>query len=402
VIRERVPGSIIVPATTRTGFGIDFGPATRIPPVVASTEAAFSRGRFVTAMRVLLHEFITSGALASQVLPDSLLREGLAMRDAIAADLLAAGVRELVVTCDARVPGVAGATNVTVHDSDHERRVFADLCSACDATLVIAPELGGTLLDRVTTSERLGRRSLNCHSDAIALCSDKLALARRLIAAGCATIPTFTPAEALKGPGIPWPCIVKPRYGAGSQQISLCRTRQELLEALAGFRSEAVHDGAIVQPYIVGRALSVAGLWGADGAPPGRLFPVAEQRLSTDGHCAYEGGMIPAADVDAAGIEVLVGTCVQHVPGLRGYVGFDFIVPDDSPSQPLLVEINPRLTTSYVGYRQLAVDNLARHWLDDDATDVPWRSGIIQFTPNGSCRHTQPQERSNAVADRTP
>ena len=33
-------------------------------------------------------------------------------------------------------------------------------------------------------------------------------------------------------------------------------------------------------------------------------------------------------------------------PGLWGYVGIDLI---DSPAGPLVLEINPRLTTSYVG-----------------------------------------------------
>jgi predicted ATP-grasp superfamily ATP-dependent carboligase len=74
------------------------------------------------------------------------------------------------------------------------------------------------------------------------------------------------------------------------------------------------------------------------------------------------------------------------VPGLRGYVGVDLIVPDDNPDRPIVVEINPRLTTSYIGYRRLTDDNLAARMLDADASPPPiaWREGFVTFDAAGN------------------
>jgi predicted ATP-grasp superfamily ATP-dependent carboligase len=74
------------------------------------------------------------------------------------------------------------------------------------------------------------------------------------------------------------------------------------------------------------------------------------------------------------------------LPNLAGYVGFDVVVPFDSPRQPLIVEINPRLTTSYLGYRALADDNLAERLLASAPSHIPicWKSGSVAFLPDGS------------------
>jgi hypothetical protein len=37
--------------------------------------------------------------------------------------------------------------------------------------------------------------------------------------------------------------------------------------------------------------------------------------------------------------------------------------PTGAPREPLLVEINPRFTTSYVGYRRLSAGNLFARWM---------------------------------------
>ena len=45
------------------------------------------------------------------------------------------------------------------------------------------------------------------------------------------------------------------------------------------------------------------------------------------------------------------------IPGLTGYVGVDLVLTEDSA---LLIEINPRLTTSYIALRQVTPVNLAK------------------------------------------
>jgi predicted ATP-grasp superfamily ATP-dependent carboligase len=53
----------------------------------------------------------------------------------------------------------------------------------------------------------------------------------------------------------------------------------------------------------------------------------------------------------------LACAAVSLVPGLKGYVGVDLVLTDNGVQ---LIEINPRLTTSYIGLRQVVRTNLAQ------------------------------------------
>jgi predicted ATP-grasp superfamily ATP-dependent carboligase len=186
--------------------------------------------------------------------------------------------------------------------------------------------------------------------------------------------------------------VVKPRYGAGSQSTWLCRTRREVEQRLAEFDPRDPLRQAILQPYLAGRALSVAALFGEDGVLR-QLFPPAEQLLTDDGTFQYRGGRVPAAIAHPQQLEVLIRRAAACVPGLRGYVGFDVLELDAGYS--LLVEINPRLTTSYVGYRWLTDDNLARGLLaPDEVAPIAWRSREIEYSSAGevTVRETRGEE----------
>jgi tyramine---L-glutamate ligase len=124
------------------------------------------------------------------------------------------------------------------------------------------------------------------------------------------------------------------------------------------------HSQRIVQPFIPGRALSTAVLIDSrDGRID--ILPLGEQRLTNDGRFGYRGGRIPAVDLaPALATEAidLVGEACRTLPGLSGWVGFDLIVSSQAPPVRI-VEVNPRLTTSYVGYRRLTGANLAARML---------------------------------------
>ena len=65
---------------------------------------------------------------------------------------------------------------------------------------------------------------------------------------------------------------------------------------------------------------------------------------------SYEGGRSPL-DHPSAGkaIDAAVRTC-DALPGLRGYVGVDVVL---TASDAVVIEVNPRLTTAYLGVRSV-------------------------------------------------
>lgn len=284
---------------------------------------------------------------------------------------------------------VPAVTVVSPDGPEDERRVLVEQAAAAERTLVIAPEFHDLLAERSEAVLAAGGTLLGSAPEVARRCGDKLGLSRLLTDRSPRPIPhirTFALSHSERPDDLPYPIVIKPRCGAGSTNTFLIRSAAELSRRLREPFDPQDLPPDVWQPYVRGRALSVACLVHpsrADGAPADvDVFPVGEQRLSDDGRFAYRGGVIPAHGIDAEPIRALVLRLIECLgQGMRGYVGFDVLVPDDEPTQPLLVEINPRLTTSYLGYRALTEENLAARMLPNVRTrgDVTWNARRIEF-----------------------
>jgi predicted ATP-grasp superfamily ATP-dependent carboligase len=91
----------------------------------------------------------------------------------------------------------------------------------------------------------------------------------------------------------------------------------------------------------------------------GRILPLSlnRQLIATGQHLQYQGSHIPFHHKAEDQAVELACSAAKLISGLRGYVGVDLVLTNDSPQ---LIEINPRLTTSYIGLRQVAQQNLAQ------------------------------------------
>lgn len=317
------------------------------------------------------------------------------MLGALVEDLSRISGVQVVTTWDARL-GPHPFRNVAVSIAERallsRRLQLEGLSLSCDATFLIAPEFDGVLFDLCRSVETTGGRLLTSGSAAVHLCTDKLQLAAVLQDAGVRTIPTrqlswddASPPETSEHV-LHFPVVIKPRDGAGSVCNHLIRNQNdfERLQFVPG--ADVQRRSYISQPFVAGRPVSVAVLV-SDSAGEANAYPVAEQFLSDDGRFFYRGGRIPARNVDQASIQAAALAACRCVPGLRGYVGVDLIVPADANTSPIVVEINPRLTTSYLGYRALATENLAESMLPGRANrPIEWRSGEVEFDAAGNLK----------------
>ena len=242
-----------------------------------------------------------------------------------------------------------------------------------DYTLVVAPESGGRLEHLCREVIRVGGRLLGPSPDAVRLTSDKLDLARHWERHGVSTPATWQLGEEPAGMAV----VIKPRDGAGSQATQRAIGRSVSTNQTGGW-SEAM----IAQRYIPGFAASVAFLIGPHTRLP--LVP-CQQLLSDDGRFQYRGGRLPIAPDLADRAVRIAAAAVGCVPGLSGYVGVDVVLSDDG--RDWAIEINPRLTTSYVGLRALARFNLAEAMLaaicGHPLPELAWRHDEITFSPSG-------------------
>ena len=148
-------------------------------------------------------------------------------------------------------------------------------------------------------------------------------------------------------------------------------------------RQEGVVGDMLLQPFVQGTPASVAFLVGPRQQLA--LLPSA-QHLSADGRFRYLGGALPLPPGLAHRAIHLGEQAVAAVAGLQGYVGVDLVLADDGGDQ--VIEINPRLTTSYIGLRRLAGGNLAeamlRVFTGEVAEELDWCQQAVRFTADGS------------------
>jgi predicted ATP-grasp superfamily ATP-dependent carboligase len=100
------------------------------------------------------------------------------------------------------------------------------------------------------------------------------------------------------------------------------------------------------------------------------------------------GGELPLAVGLAERAQALAERAVAATPPAVGYVGVDLILgrePDGS--EDAVIEINPRLTTSYVGLRAAAKSNLAEamwHAGSGDLRPIAFVDRPIEFDADGN------------------
>jgi predicted ATP-grasp superfamily ATP-dependent carboligase len=317
-------------------------------------------------MRIFLYEHITASLAGTGAERESLWAEGRAMLSALREDL-------------SRIPDI----QVTTLDTADEES-FRVAARSADYSVVIAPEFDDILATRCRWVREAGGNLLGPSPAAIGLTADKLVLAEHLRQRSVPT-PECRPWRHGEPPVLPFPLVWKPRYGAGSQATFLVRDAEELSQAIAQAAAEGWHDESLVQRYVSGMAASVAFLAGPQQVLP--LLPTA-QKLSDDGRFHYRGGWLPLPLPLAVRAERLAQRALATVEGLCGYVGVDIVLGAAADgSEDWVIEINPRLTTSYIGQRTLIETNLAQAMLrvaqGETLPPLPKRPGIVEFQADG-------------------
>jgi predicted ATP-grasp superfamily ATP-dependent carboligase len=271
----------------------------------------------------------------------ALAAEGELMLRALVDDLAAVPGVEVVTLLDARLDIELPANVHSIAPGEDFWAKFRRAAHDAEAVWPIAPELDA-VLERLTKEViACGRTLLNSRLDAVRIAASKRATAAALSAAGIAMIPTFG-SEAELPPEVE-EAVVKPDDGAGCQDTLLFHTREELRNWARG-NTSAAHT---FQPFVHGGAFSVSALF-CEGH--GRLLACNRQYVSAqDGRLKFEGVKVNAKQDPDGRYRRLVAQVAGALPGLWGYAGIDFI---DTETGPLVLEVNPRLTTSYAGLRR--------------------------------------------------
>jgi predicted ATP-grasp superfamily ATP-dependent carboligase len=339
-------------------------------------------------MRVFVYEFVTGGGMLADPAGTphgSLLAEGRAMVQAVTADLLAVGDVQAGSSRDARLPPLhpPGCDVFEVSTAAEERQVFEQLASAADWTLVIAPETAGTLADRARLALASGGRLLSPAPTLIEVAADKQRTADWLRQQGVPSPPGQIVHPHQMPKSIQAPAVLKPLDGCGSQEVRLLKSAAELHAEL-----QAIDRPMRLEQFQPGLPASVAVLCGPNER---HALPVCLQRLSNVGCFAYLGGRTPLYPKLDERARRLALAAVSSLPEPVGYIGVDLVLGEaPNGSGDCVIEINPRLTTSYVGLRTACQGNLAAAMLAIAAgrpAALSFRTEPVEFDSDGTIRH---------------
>lgn len=291
------------------------------------------------------------------------------MRRALAAEFAAAlgGTTRVIATLDSRLKDGHEPWSTVAIEPGSCLDQLREAAARADYTLLIAPETMGALERLTRAVEETGTRLLGSSTEAVALTADKAAMGRWFERHGVPT-PSFRVVEPAKGPLAGWthPAVLKPIDGAGSVDTFRIDDPNALPDEARGLAS------GLLQPLVSGEPMSASFLVSPDHGA--RLIVVGNQRIVVrGGRFEYQGGSLPAF---CPGASPILTRAVESVPGLRGFVGVDFLW-DANRGEINVLEINPRPTTSCVGLcRALSRGLLADAWLAGFDDPERWRDLI--------------------------
>ena len=304
-------------------------------------------------MKLFVYEHVTGGGMLAESPPASLVREADLMLQALLGELRTIPGLKLRAARDPRLPPLDGVETLTPAAGEPAPAFYGRGLAGCEAAWPTAPETGGILEQLARATLAAGVRLIGCRPGAVEVAASKRRTAQALAARGIAVIPTFTAADRLpETRGALW--VVKPDDGAGAEGLELVPGWR-----LAAARLAADPGRLVAQPWLDGEAASLS-VHCHDGRAT--LLAVNRQRLKVSPKGVALLGLEVNALPDPDGrLAALADDVCRAIPGLHGYVGIDLLLGDDAP---VVVEVNPRLTTSYVGLGRALGINVARRLLD--------------------------------------
>ena len=305
---------------------------------------------------ILVHEYVTGGGWPDAT-PPALGAEAHAMLRAVLRDFRAWGQFPVVTTHDRRLTAAdLPADEVVSLDGEAYPGALLELAGRCAATLLIAPESGGVHERLAALLHEAGATLLGSLPHGVAVAADKWTCGRRLAEAGLPVPESrqVEPAAAVDAArDLGFPLVVKPVRGAGCQGVVFVPDMASLAAALA---QDGLCDAeaVLLQRYVPGSPVSVSLL-----VAGGRSLPLGlnRQDVRRGTPFVYGGGVAGIGHERRDEAFALAARAVAAISGLRGYVGVDMVLGDSGCT---LIEVNPRLTTSYVGLRRVVDLNIAR------------------------------------------
>ena len=321
-------------------------------------------------MKILIFEWLLGGGqwldgtTASR--ESGMQAQGSQMLQALEQDFSALGIN-VIITLDSRIAYTPQpqTLSVPIAKKTSLHRELLKIAPEVDFILLVAPETDGKLVRCCQWLCEFQHKFLSPQPAVVELCSDKSKTCRFLVEN---SIPT-TQGILIEPDGnlldryaqvIPalLPGVLKPNCGAGGEATFYVKDMAALAE-LVGEQSEKVSRPMRLETWAEGTPTSTSLICGPAGY---ELLKSTRQVFRGWPIGTYAGNQADLSDDQLSRASQLAVRVGKSLPPTCGYLGIDMIL-GNKPGNDLVVEINPRLTSSYTLLRTLDSRNLAQTML---------------------------------------
>ncbi|TFF98747.1 MAG: ATP-grasp domain-containing protein [Promethearchaeota archaeon] len=317
--------------------------------------------------KIFIFEFVSGGGFSKEKIPTSLLCEGFSMLRSIIADFKKLNF-DIATLLDIRIKffsSLLDSDSIKIIGRNEDfLREFKNLVKKSEFCFIIAPEFSQILRDLTEIINKSGKKLLSVGNKGIEIASSKLNTYKFFKANQLPTPETYLipnnngypdDSELLKlSKKFKFPMLIKPDDGVGAESIYYFSSQSELENFIEVKKVSLEYKRRyILQEFILGRDLSILILNNQsliDKKKPPVILSVNSQEIQikgSGGNSEYSGGMIPFEENDI--LNEKINNLLENIDfqNFIGIFGIDFLF-DDTIN---FIEINPRLTTSYIGLR---------------------------------------------------
>jgi len=322
--------------------------------------------------KIFIFEFVSGGGYNHVDIPSSLFCEGYAMLRTIIEDFKKLGF-QITTLLDIRIDFLSQYLKADkiklVNNNDDYIKIYTDCVKKSTYCFVIAPEFSNNLYNLTKIVKDNKKTVLSVDLDGICLGTSKLItynffLENKVNTPKTYRIPLkkkFFDLEFVhqKFDELGCPVIIKPEDGVGSESIFYFETKAQIIHFFEdSYEKLDLSRNYILQEYIDGEDLSASIINGVSSKKPEAMNQII---LSINAQIIkfkdsvndsiYLGGFTPVVDYELLkdSLEKILKS--MDLSSFRGYFGIDFIKKADNSIY--FIEINPRLTTSYIGIRNI-------------------------------------------------
>ena len=316
---------------------------------------------------IFIFEFVSGGGFNQVDIPPSLFCEGYGMLRSIIADFKLFDF-DISTLIDDRISFLSKFLNSDiinqVKSNDNYLKKFKDLVKETESCFIIAPEFSNILYNLTKIVKNYNKKLLSVDLEGIELATSKIRTYKFFRANNLNTPETFLIPDKngqldknfiiQKFKKLKSPIVIKPDDGVGAESIYYLENESQIDNLFENFYDKLEPKRKfILQKYIEGKDLSIS-LIGQFKRKFPIILTINSQNVEIKNgflQSEYFGGYTPVEN------HLEIRKSISYIfknldlTKFNGYYGIDFIKKKDNSIH--FIEINPRLTTSYIGIRNI-------------------------------------------------